>query len=435
MNRKRIIRPLACVAAVGLTAGGGAVSTTALAAESPGSADPGQSEIDLVWNSTTLSAENASAARLTTHTGQPQRRTQIVLKRDSAGIVTDRIVSHERRDAAGKLRPLRWSASSKTVTLNWLDIASVGRWRVSVNGKTVGSQDGTEFTYPSSSSRADTYTVEGTKSKVVDGRRVDAPVTYSVTVPPSDTSSIGKPVTDATKSLARNQDIAAGTEKTRYFQWLSFIPQHHIDASLLCKALNTKVKYFSGDNRGFLDNSMDPDMYDSAWKTRARVSARVGSSWDKSQAPDSLNGWIDKQVGTSHGYDASMKMVESKNAGTSGVELRSSGIDATTSLTYRNVKSSVALPLCPGAPAISWNFFYTARTDGWISVTGEFDQAPSTELLWDSTTNSQDPNAYKYGCWFRFNNKGFEKLAPVFPNAEVDLDANPDIARPACIEK
>ncbi len=432
--QKRLARRSALVLTTAVTAAG-FFAPVGMALPIAGPAGDDSSDLDLLWNPQTLRAEDPSNNRLAESIGTPQRTTTISFERDNNGNVVERTVSHERRDSAGNMRPLRWSASSKQVTLTWPQNPDVSQWHVSVGNTSSSTQTGTSFVYRTRSTKAQTYTIDGTKKQVVNGKRVTSPVTYSVTVPAYDSSSLGKPVTTATKSLQRNQDVAAGTEKTRYFQWLSFIPQHHIDAPLLCKAQNTSVKYFSGDNRGFLDNSLDPDMYDSSWKTRARVSARVGSSWDKSQAPDWLNGWIDKQVGTSHGYDSNLKMIESKNAGTSGIKLTDSGVNPTTSLSYRNVNSSVALPLCSGAPAISWNFFYTARNDGWISVTGEFDQAPSTELLWESTTNSQDSNAYKYGCWYRFNNKGFEKLAPIFPNAEVDLDANPDIARPSCIEK
>ena len=237
---------------------------------------------------------------------------------------------------------------------------------------------------------------------------------------------------------AQRQTISGEIRMHRYRigALASFIPDQYIDAPLACAKFNQtayQYKYFGGDNRSFLDHGYMFEYWNPGTAT-SRVAASVSSLWTTNLNEDP-NQWSSMlkhhpYTGWSNGYDQNHNLVASSKASTDEITLEEAASEAVRGTAYRRVKADSALPLCDIAPAISWEHEYYGYRSGWISVTGEFDQAPSTEILWEAADVSS--TYIDSGCWFRFENRGCEYLAAPWPNATVDLDANPEVAVPSC---
>lgn len=383
---------------------------------------------------------NSTSSRLRSFSGQmhsqESRRTgrnvKVLFWTDSKGRIESRAVRHTRSDENGNLRPLQWTAGTKAFHATWPAETGVN-WKIYRDGTLLEETADNQFRDTDARNEDHTYRISGLKNVEKNGRTYRSPINYIVTVPAPDDSSIGLLVSDdKVDKVSSNSDISTvptGHMNVRTVYYSAFINRAYIDAPLLCQAQGD-IEYFGGDGRGFAATpyNLGPD------RLTSKILAAVGSNWIKPEHGGGTAGFREdimlKEVGTSYGYDGDRNLIAQENAGTSGVNLTLG--ENYEAFSVRRVKASVALPLCVGAPAISFEFEYGGSEDGWVSVTGQHDKAPSTEILWESSTNVQDPRQYSRGCWYRFENKGFENLAPPFPNAHFDIDANPEIARPDC---
>lgn len=146
--------------------------------------------------------------------------------------------------------------------------------------------------------------------------------------------------------------------------------------------------------------------------------------------------WIYKGVGTTHAYDKNKKLLSAANAGTSGIEMTDSY--STYDYAVRVVQVSTADPLCKlggviDAPAVDYSYMYVAFSDGYTVIDATFDQAPNTELMWEASSDTSDPNKLKGGCLYRYGNRGLDHLAPVFPSEHITVEV-PDLSTsPDCV--
>ena len=85
------------------------------------------------------------------------------------------------------------------------------------------------------------------------------------------------------------------------------------------------------------------------------------------------------------------------------------------------------------APSIDYEYSFDVVRDGISTVSAVFDQAPNTEILWEMSTDTSQPNASVGGCAYRFANRGFEYLAAIFPSEQAQVFITPGSMPEDCL--
>ncbi|MFB2583331.1 cell wall-binding repeat-containing protein [Herbiconiux liukaitaii] len=394
--------------------------------------------MDAVWNQdeghlAIVPEESQFHAR----TFSSDRAISVSFEVDSDGLIVDRTVSHVRRDndQTDTAAPLAWSAGTSGVSLTWsASVAPDTIWTITRDGEVVSTSTAQEFTDGDSSrTEAHEYTISAT-DYTGDDLNSAQPYFYSVTIPSTDESAVGRSIDDPTVVTADlNADIApvsaaARTTLTADPMWMVFIPDRQDAVPALCVgAIAAGGAYFTGDNRGFTTN----DMYQSAIQSRTYMQIQhLYSGTPLKFAPGSQ---IQKGVGMTRLYNASGNLISEQRASSDTIYVQYR--EETNSSASWTVHHYVADPLCPGAPTVDYLIDFSSNNLGWQSVTGYHDQAPNHELRWVAQQDVAGATKQD-GCWYKFQSRGFPWLAnnPVtFPQAFVDLDANPLAAAPTCV--
>ncbi|MBF0671557.1 MAG: DUF3238 domain-containing protein [Salinibacterium sp.] len=356
----------------------------------------------------------------------------------SAGAVVSRTVNHSRPLAADGSPVTQWSAGTEGVWLDWSEtIPEEIEWTVTRDKEIVYVGLETTFTdLLGDRTVQHDYRITGFVESVDDeGETQFAPVFYQITIPASDFSSLGLPVQSAL-DVRHNTDITSRIAPVNYnvinrsFVYNTFISPEVTETPLACveQHLNGGV-WTGGDNRGFL--TARPGV---GQTSRTSVYVPIDFFGLAGAEVNTRYNTISKVVGYTHSYDANGIPVESAQASASGIAL--AYIQNTDAYGERYVEHSMINPLCMGAPAIDYQVNFSSNVDGWMSVSGYHDQAPHHEVLWEASDNALSSPSNS-GCWYRSTNKGFEWLfgfptSPLWPQAHIDLDANPILAAPSC---
>lgn len=321
---------------------------------------------------------------------------------------------------------VQWSASMTSVDLTWWKpINAQVKWRIFRDGKLLSSNiDGTSYrdaTGAIEREKQHVYTITGSEILQRDGRSYERPYYYQVAVPPSDSRSIGRSITDQAVALpSHNRDVATApktlptgivTSRSSTLTYNAFIADPYVDAPPWCLPNNINAKYFAGDNRAFFPGSGNG---------RSRLRGVLGQSWSSDgryyQYPNQL------VTGITVSYDANLRVLESATAPASGIYV--TGDTHGTSARGAVLEFHSANPLCSAAPAIDAQVQQTMSATGAFRIKGQHDQAPSHEA-WFEYYNSATKFSVLPRCAYRFENKGFYNLAPPAPNAIFDVSWNP----------
>ena len=223
-----------------------------------------------------------------------------------------------------------------------------------------------------------------------------------------------------------------------FVEWNSFIPDDYIDAPGLClQNVYLGFDLFKGDNRSFLDSPAS-EGFSARGTPRARMSTRVGAAWSLVDPNADLNAerfdeWLFRAVGTTSAHNASGELLTAANTGLAGFELLESHSGADRA--WRLVKGSEDDPLCSlpnpltgepmPAPSIDYEYSFEVARAGTGVVSAIFDQAPNTEVLWELSSDTSQPNASVGGCAYRFANRGFNYLASGAPSRSERIFITP----------
>ncbi|MDX8365545.1 hypothetical protein [Cytobacillus sp. IB215665] len=154
----------------------------------------------------------------------------------------------------------------------------------------------------------------------------------------------------------------------------------------------SKYKWFSGDNRGYNATSL-------SYRTRTYVNICFCS------ASESV--MLDRDVGTTHGYDANKKLLNSDTASEDGIVLIN--VDLDSAKIKFDVDHAVGNPLVASLD-INYELEGEFYSNGNYKLSGEHDQAPHHEVYLKGRNSSSWETVYKAAS------KGIEWLAPPFAN-------------------
>lgn len=314
------------------------------------------------------------------------------------------------RKPNGQLMPTASRIWSDRVEITWR-FEDADSWTVRRGNEKPRRATGGSFIDRSAAIRkGGRYQIEGQiKAKNVAKGGVDT-LSYIVVVPPAPKRNLS--ATSDDEAWASNFNIATSEKQIRIFEWNSFIENPRIPISFFCDAFSDG--YFIGDGRTFALGA--GKAFSKKGDPLARLSTRVGSGWDP-QDPQLnsrvFDGWIHKAVGVTRELGGDLQQVRRAWAGDDGLELLQSESDSAGAL--RKVKMAGSDPLCSvygtEAPDIDVSYTYLANNDGSFLVLSEFDKAPSTEMLWETTSDFDDLSTYRGGCLKYFQNHGFEHLS------------------------
>ncbi|WP_448710568.1 hypothetical protein [Microbacterium profundi] len=393
--------------------------------------------VELRWDGDAGSFQEVS----TTESRSPRpiadaREITVALGVDANGTIVSRIVNHARPDVTDDgAAPLQWSAGTSGVTLSWsIDSEEPVTWSVRRGDHLL--YEGTETAFIDSQgdrNAVQEYTVSGVSNVVDDeGKTHPKPYFYKVTVPATDDSALGLQADDPeVRASTHNRDVVparAGIAIVdRTHEWQTFIPDYLVPVPLPCvDALAKGGAWFWGDGRAFKANALSPGSFRTRTSLPIWFTGAIGSATLVPGTP------FTSETGLTGLYDANYQLVEQDQASPSGAYV--SYTEEGNNFASYTVTHAIGDPLCFVAPPIDYTIGFTSDNLGWMSISGSHDQAPSHEAFWQA---ANDTSSTFRGCWYRFENRGLEWLAgfsgsPLFPQAYVNLDANPLVAPPSC---
>ncbi|MFD2683245.1 DUF3238 domain-containing protein [Bacillus seohaeanensis] len=184
------------------------------------------------------------------------------------------------------------------------------------------------------------------------------------------------------------------------FMYRTFIPNKFVPARSLVDGWTSGYQ-FGGDNRGFSFNG-----------GTARTTAEAVVTFTSSSSK--LN--TRKEIASSHLYNSSGRLLESSPG--KGSITFDRGLTNKDQLFFR-IDHSAAVGFSDAPQWITPDIDYTvginAYRDGSISASGTRDQAPNHEFYIYS------PYSSFIVPLFQATNKGFSYLAPIFPNASINI--------------
>lgn len=345
---------------------------------------------------------------------------------------------------------LQWLMSKDGVELAW-NAENFSDWTVERSETPLTTEGDGHYFDPAPVVQPTRYVVSHVEQVEVEvgGEKVmaDKPITYVALMPLYDDSLIGKHIdtigSQKSPGLVPRQPAstakgAAAQERALFVEWNSFIPDDFIDAPGLClQNVFLGFDLFKGDDRSFLDSPAS-EGFTARGTPRSRMSTRVGAAWSLADPDADLNAerfddWLFRAVGTTSAHDTSEKLLTAANTGLAGFELLESRSDDDSA--WRLVKGSEDDPLCSlpdpltgqatPAPSIDYEYSFNVARDGTGVVSAIFDQAPNTEILWEMSTDTSQPDASVGGCAYRFENRGFNYLASVLPSHREQIFITP----------
>ncbi|WP_417555573.1 hypothetical protein [Microbacterium sp.] len=393
--------------------------------------------IELRWDGAAGSFEEVSTAE--SRALRPitdDREITVALGVDSDGTVVSRSVNHARPDVTDDgASPLQWSAGTSGVTLSWsVDSKEPVTWSVRRGEHLL--YEGTANAYTDSQgdrSIVQEYTVSG-EGSIVDeeGKTYAKPYFYKVTVPATDDSAVGLQADDPqVRASTHNRDVVpagAGIAIVdRTHEWQTFIPDYVVPVPPACvDALAKGGAWFLGDGRSFKADALSYGTFRTRTSLPIWFTGSIGSATLVPGTP------FTSETGLTGLYDSNFQLVEQGQASPSGAYV--SYTEEGSNFASYTVTHAIGDPLCFVAPPIDYTIGFTSDNLGWMSISGSHDQAPSHEAFWQA---ANDTSSTTRGCWYRFENRGLDWLlgfsgSPVFPQAYVNLDANPLVAPPTC---
>ena len=345
---------------------------------------------------------------------------------------------------------IQWLMSKDGVELAW-DTDGFSDWTVERSETSLTTKGDGHYFDPIPVTDPTRYVIEHIEKVEVevDGKTViaDKSITYIALMPKYDNSLMGRHIDTigppklpgiVPRQPASTASGAAAREYALFVEWNSFIPDDFIDAPGLClQNMFLGFDLFKGDNRGFLDSPAS-EGFTARGTPRSRMSTRVGAAWSLVDPNANLNAerfdkWLFRAVGTTSAHDASGELLTAANTGLAGFELLESYSGADKA--WRLVKGSEDDPLCSlpnpltgepmPAPSIDYEYSFEVARDGISVVSAIFDEAPNTEVLWELSSDTSQPNASVGGCAYRFANRGFDHLASGFPSRRERIVISP----------
>ncbi|MDC3417650.1 hypothetical protein [Aquibacillus salsiterrae] len=178
---------------------------------------------------------------------------------------------------------------------------------------------------------------------------------------------ITKEVTPVEKEK-NDSRVSIASANSWSLRYMTFIPDQYVP-NPWDDWRDAKYKYFGGDNRGFVG------AYASSYRTKADIDISFSNGGSVT---------LDKNVGTTYGYDENYDLIGSDTASSSGIKLARKEI--TSSAISFTLTHSVGNPLTT-APNIDYEVSGDYYSNGNYSLLGNHDQAPNHEMYQTSPSS------------------------------------------------
>lgn len=292
--------------------------------------------------------------------------------------------------------------NSKSVKIDWDDIAGIDTYEVFRNGENLGTVNKSEFEDKKVVLDKE-YTYEFVAKKRINDERIAQlkedlkaqgkeltpenedelcydMFTISRTIQPKFTED---EVVDTNKL---EEKLLAATYVRNVLNYKTFIPNKYVPNPFP----DGSGTYFGGDNRGFGLN-----------EEAVRTKAFVTTEWSSTGTPTTT---IAKRIGETHLYNSNYQEIWKGTASSSGITMTKHS-DTTTNKAHFTVYHDVGIPYRDMlSPNITYTYTATIYGDGSYSIYLGHDRAPSHELYMN-----------RAGTWKTIHqhaNEGFENLWP-----------------------
>ncbi|PSL08170.1 hypothetical protein CLV30_101137 [Haloactinopolyspora alba] len=387
------------------------------------------------------------------------RELLLKLSLDSSDVVKDQELRVERTAQSANHQLIEWTADAEQIALDWGvpdEVSSATTWQIVRDGRAIETVSSTQFVdRRADPRRGHLYKIRALHTNGSVG--TFKPYFFMIDVPER------RDYRGRTFSEVKAMELSDGKEINQEERveghnvwWNTFIPPHHVESSLsqvLCPELILPSDHlFRGDGTAaqtineFFAIGADgiprefTESGNFGWDIPGEESSRTSTRWRSrfytpqgaTDPTTSTASWHGKVGTTAIDEKITEEAPEPLDEWYYFETVEEAESDLNWEPIYQNYEPDMAYtylehdasdPLCAGgaAPAISYGAAFFSHPGGRVSIVGEHDQAPSHEIGVDYYVNG---NHRANKCLYRFNNRGFEFLAPPAPNATVDIDLN-----------
>lgn len=362
---------------------------------------------------------------------------------DASGDVRDVVIDRTITSGSNGKSRVGWVRTSDSIGIEWPQRGDISHWDItSPDGSSTRVRNNESTFVDSSEPESGTYMISGDSADDGDD------VSFILTIPDTSTSPVMK-AESGTSATSSAPDRADG--QWRGIAWDSFIEEDFVEGEYLgidvCRERDEYI-YYGGDGRGFADSIEETNFSgDPSFRLGSGVASMFSftDGWVNPRIYDNL---VAKQTGETTAYDADKELIKTAQADAEEAVTLTDG-DSTVlpprlgdiGYATREVEMEASDPLCTPRvigdvisepPPINVEYTYEHTSNGYVHVEATHDKAPMHELFWGASDSEAEPNK-RNGCLYRYENRGLEKLSPIYGRVDVTVDYNPDERTPDCM--